>query len=74
MPFAFFSCGPKPGEHPDFWMVRGLVDTGEDQEAEMVAADKKDRLMCDCCQQYQPSHLDLRCCGGDMLCDGCANE
>ena len=68
-----FRCGPQPGDsHPDEWMIRGLVDTGEDQAAEIEAADKLDRLMCDCCQAHQASPHDLTRSGPDMLCDPCA--
>ena len=70
---CFYICGPKPGDsHPEEWMLVGLVDDGTEQREAIEAADTLDRLMCDCCQGYQPSHHDLVRSGGELLCDECS--
>ncbi len=69
---TMFWCGPRPGDsHHEDWMLVGLVDDGTEQREEIEASDELDRLMCDCCQDYQSSSHELTRSGPDMLCEGC---
>lgn len=68
---CYYACGPKPGQCFDEWAAIGLVDDGEEQRAEIEAADTLDRLMCDCCQGYVDRHEELTRSGPEMLCDDC---
>ena len=72
---TFHQCGPRPGDaHPEDWMLVGLVNDGTEQREAIEAADKRERLRCDCCQAYQDSPDDLLQSGGDMICDDCAGN
>ena len=71
---AFHSCGPRPGDtHPEEWMMVGIFDDGSEQREAMADADKRDRLMCDVCQEYQMTNDELTPSGGEMLCRDCVS-
>lgn len=70
---TFHACGPRQGdEHPDDWMLVGLVDDGAEQRAEIEAADARERLRCDVCLERVERHDDLIASGDEKWCDACA--
>lgn len=56
------------------WVMDQCMRQQAEQDEAIAEADGLDRLMCDCCQEYQPQHTDLKPSGDELLCDGCAPE
>lgn len=72
---TFIACGPGPGDsHPEEWLLVGLVDDGTEQRKAIEESDARERLMCDCCQEYQSRYEDMITSGNERLCKGCAGE